>query len=472
MRSPQAPAASIVELIEPFRKLLTEGRWKYLLATLTTLATSERAGIITEIWRRAEFDADYEQFRRLFFNGPFEDESWMSAQIEMIDERTDVTTTLPSGESVVVAAVDDTINKCPFASKIFGIATHFDHAPRPHQRSYVQGHRELLCGLIPDALGPTGARAFITDACTWVPVDHDDPSGHEPLTHDTRARLAGWQLERLRPRLPAHQRLLVLVDAFFGKNPLIGEIRRLPNTDLLARMQSNRVLYDLPGPPSGRPGGPRKYGARINWRARLADEGDDVEVELYGRPRQVRVWSKIVKLNRLADPVRVIAAQLLDKPNSKPVLFVTTDLSLDPVVALRLYAARFRLEEVIKDLRQNVGWGRDQLRLPKGRDRMRRWMLIAHTVMRLLAEIQPDHIRRRLRDPWRSLDTPVTVGEIRQALQHEAWRGGQILSTFARRPKPRSIRPHRSRRSSQHPTTTSRTRSRRSLARRPAPGSS
>lgn len=97
----------------------------------------------------------------------------------------------------------------------------------------------------------------------------------------------------------------------------------------------------------GSPGRPKKYRGKWDWQADFKRGAEACDLVLYGSTRTLKIFTKVVKIRNYDDPVRLIVSQFVNQPKTKPTLFLCTDTDLEAGVALRLYAARFSLEEAI-----------------------------------------------------------------------------------------------------------------------------
>jgi hypothetical protein len=427
MRLPTPPAATIIDTAAPFDKFFSETRYQYFLAFMTTICQSEQPRTITEVQRTAPFERHYCRFWSFLFDGDWPEDEIRKTQVDAVVEL-GATTELPDGRQVIVEAIDDTLNPKPFGPKLFGVAVHHNHAAKAHQSSYVLSHNHVLHGLIPDALNEGGARCYVTDAELFVPMDEAEESGHDSLAYETKLGLGALMCHRHADSFEPDMVRYQLVDALYVKNPFLEAIRRDPMCHVIGRLQKNRALFELPPPKEpGTPGRARKYGERWDWQAAFEAESTCCELLLYGTSRKLKVLSKRVKIRRYDDEVLVIVSQFADDPRSKPTLFLCTDTSLDAQVALRLYAARFSLEEAIKDLRQATGFGTEMVRGRRQWLRYVRMFLLAQCWLRALADHQPETVANRVRDPWRKTQERLTIGQVKQALRYESLTGTRVL---------------------------------------------
>jgi hypothetical protein len=430
MRLPTPPAATIIDTAAPYDKHFSETRFQYFLAFMTTICQSEGPRTITEVQRTAQMERHYSRFWSFLFDGEWAEDEIRRTQIDAVCE-VDATTTLPDGRRVIVEAIDDTLNPKPFGPKLFGVSVHHNHAAKAHQSSYVLSHNHVLHGLIPDALNAKGARCYVTDAELYMPMDKTLESDRDTLAFENKLQLGALMTHRHADSFEADIVRYQLVDALYVKNPFLEAVRRDPMCHVLGRLQKNRALFELPPEKEpGTPGRPKKYGEKWAWKADFERRAEPCELVLYGKTRKLKVLSKTVKIRKYDDPVLIIISQFADAPKSKPTLFLCTDATLDAKVALQLYAARFSLEEAIKDLRQACGFGTEMVRGKCQWLRYVRMFLLAQCWLRCLADHQPESVAQTVRDPWRKAQNRMTIGQVKQALRYESLTGRRVLASF------------------------------------------
>jgi len=427
------PAPTNMTLLARFGKLMPFAQHKYFSAFMDHLCGGLGPHTITDVCRWAAFEAHYTCFRDFLLNS-FDDAAWLAEQWKLLNDQNDLLTTLPDGRRILLFAGDDTINKHPFASKMFGTFQHHNHAAHPHEKAYVRGENSVVLGCIAAALSDN-PRPFIVDDKPYRPAKQHDPSGESDLEFNTRLGLLETTLEQnieLLPDALSKAPRLILVDSFFAKEPLLEGMNR-QKTGLIGCLQKNRVLLELPQTPEGKRGRgrPKKRGDRWDYKTALQSSHATIaSTRLYGRVCRVKYMSKIVMLKGYEHPVRVVASQLIDEPKQPVALLVSTWLDLDPLVIISLYASRFSLEEAIKDARLVIGWGSEAARKSEAREKWRRLTWLANSWMGCLARNQPASVRKLIKDPWRKDRHRTTLGEIRLALLVERITGRRILVPF------------------------------------------
>ena len=166
---------------------------------------------------------------------------------------------------------------------------------------------------------------------------------HEGVVFSNRCRktLLDRLLEMLNS-LGLSQPVYLVLDAYYGSRKMVlGLLVR--NNHLLTRMKSNAVAYRRPAVSRNRRGRPRFYGEKVRLTEQFATKKG-------WHPAVMELYGKMEKLEYL--PLR-----LLWKPTGTEMLFVLvrmadgrkcilmcSDLGLDPLLVIQIYAARFKIE--------------------------------------------------------------------------------------------------------------------------------
>ena len=158
--------------------------------------------------------------------------------------------------------------------------------------------------------------------------------------------------------------VLVVADSWFGNaglwKPLAASAFEF---QLLSRLRSNITLYALPATrlPNQR-GRTRKYGCRLGSTTDVAHQvqlkASAVAVFLYGKHRQGLATDQIVMLKNLRCPVRVVWVFR----TTRWVALFTTDLSLSVQQIIEYYGARWKIESGFKEIKQEIGSAKSQVR--------------------------------------------------------------------------------------------------------------
>ena len=262
---------------------------------------------------------------------------------------------LTQGRTLV--AIDDYINP-KTGKKIFGCHRFFDHAAKQNQSRYPWAQNVVAAGLLVKAKGrwaclPLAHRFY-------HPKDEFKKQeirvGKDKITFQTKLDQSVDMLTEVHKTYK--EPMLCVADSWFGNNGLWAPVRKElgDNINLLSRLRSNNNLFDLPATrKEGKRGRPPKYGALLGKTSELAatyrDQVKPLQVDLYGRIREVAVVDQIVMLKTLKCPVRVVWVY---RKTTWVALF-TTDLSLSVKQIIEYYGARWKIESGFKELKQDIG---------------------------------------------------------------------------------------------------------------------
>lgn len=156
-----------------------------------------------------------------------------------------------------------------------------------------------------------------------------------------------------------------VLDRYFLTIPAFHELIQLNGSsvhrlDLITRAKNNCVAYDFPNT-SGKPqrGRPRKKGDAVKISSlfsKCSEEFKKAQVTMYGETENIeylslrKLWGK-----KLYQEVLFVLVKSEKKGNA---IFVSTDLTLNPLLVVEAYAKRFNIECMFRELKQQVaGFG-------------------------------------------------------------------------------------------------------------------
>jgi len=427
MRTPTSPSPSIITLLAPFGNLFVPHDFERFGDHVTCLMTAYDPACITDVQRSAAHSLDYSRHRDFLAHNRVQPADLLHRAVEVtgLFERT---TTLSHGRDVLVCVIDDTLRRRAMSPQLFGAAWHHDHAAKPGEQSTCWGQNLVLLGVVPEPFSPERVRTHLCDMELWVPLKRSKESDHETLCYESKAALASLMLRRQRQQLSACVERLVLVDSLYAKAPFLNAVCHDPLTHVIGRLAHNRVVFEPPpARHPGQRGAPRKYGEQVDWKAQFAQHARQVYLPLYGRQVQAQVWSMIGRVRKHEQDVLLVVSQL--KGASRPSLFLCTDTSLQDEEVLRLYGARFSIEETIRDLVCELALGQERSRKPKVYHMQISMKLVAALLLEKLSEEQPQEVVERIRDPWRKKQGKLTIGQVRQGLRWECWSGQNLFKS-------------------------------------------
>jgi SRSO17 transposase len=230
--------------------------------------------------------------------------------------------------SVVFLLLDDTILE-KTGKKIPGCAWYKDHA---QNLANVFGHQWVLAALLyKQALLPLRARLY-------------HPKGAKGCGRfRTKITLAKRMLQGL--RLPSPCQLYLLADSWYWAKELVKACREL-GYHMISQLKSNSVIW--------------LHGKRtkVTELDSKASAYRTVSLPLYGKSKTV----KIAKFIGLIKGLGLVAVVVVQEKRKKTRYLVSTNLLLPALEVLKFYAQRWKIEQMVKDLKQRLGLGDYQVR--------------------------------------------------------------------------------------------------------------
>lgn len=218
------------------------------------------------------------------------------------------------------------------------------------------------------------------------PVDCDAAAGR-PFR--TRHELAAAMLAATRTALPPGRRIEVGADGGYATRVLCGALDRAAGENLVSRMRSDAAVYALP-PTRRRPGQrgrqPRK-GRRLPalraMAARRTKGWRTITVRAYGKAVSKRVLPIICLWPHVCgyEPIKLLIVRDPAGRQRDDFLFCTDPAVSDEAVVERL-AARWPVEECIRDGKQHGGFERVQGWCPRTVERQAPIALVVQTLVK------------------------------------------------------------------------------------------
>lgn len=310
-------------------------------------------------------------------------------------------------DAPLVVAIDDTLVK-KWGRRFFGLGCYPDPTDKNPgaSRRRVWGLCWVVLGLLVER---RPARWFCFPLAALLFVPRAACGGGWPFA--SKIELAGRLLDRL---AQGGRRMVLVVDNLYAKTPLATR----PGVTLVSRLRSNAALYEPPPPRRpGQRGAPRKRGAKVSARAlwRRCSRRRTLRLRLYGKTVTLRAWVGVVIPSRTLGEAPILAVIFPQRSGKKMNVFFTTDLTLDPVRLLELYAARFKIEDAFDELKTHGGLGDCRQRSFRAHKRHVTLCLVAYSLLRLLSLTLPRADRIEI-EPWWSPAGPPSVTRLRRAL--------------------------------------------------------
>ena len=273
----------------------------------------------------------------------------------------------PAEEERIMLALDDSINP-KSGKKIFGCAHFHDHAAKSNQSSYPWSQCILAVGLLKKiksrwACLPLDFRFYMMKKDIEAESATATRKG-EVLAFEDKMTQAATMITNIRNYY--EQPVLIVTDSWFGNNGLWSRLDRGSEGSfhLLSRMRTNITLYDFAPVSTGtlKAGRPRKYGQRLgsvdDCAARLKENAQCYSVFLYGKKREVQAYSQTVMLKTMKCRVKIVWVYR----KTRYVALMTTDMTLSVEQIIEYYGARWKIESGFKEIKQEIGSSKSQVR--------------------------------------------------------------------------------------------------------------
>jgi len=268
--------------------------------------------------------------------------------------------------SVLFLIVDDTIIQ-KSGQKIPGCAWHRDHA----QKAYVFGHQWVLSALLyKDFLLPL-----------WAKLYH--PKGTKGCgSFQTKITMAKKILQTL--RLPIPCKVYLLADSWYWAKEL-AKLCRKYGYHMISQLKTSSVLL-MNGKKT-----------KVTTLSIIHSAYREVSVFIYGKNKTL----KIARFVGIIQGLGKVAVVVVKEKRKKDSYLVSTNLHLSALDIVKYYAKRWKIEQMIKDLKQRLGLGHYQVRNSQAIQRHVALALLSYCILILLKILQ------RLKDPSTSWDLSI-----------------------------------------------------------------
>lgn len=243
----------------------------------------------------------------------------------------------------------DTTFAAKVRGRMLGVQKWEQKSNNPDRGKSVVGHHWAIAGF----LARMGDRWRCLPFLTRLISGQKQPS-QLVVDADGCAKTASfWDTTVAMVRQIAHQiswLLCIVADAYFAKAPFINPLIEM-GVSLVTRLRWDAVGWD--DPHYGGRGRPPKKGRK--WKlATLLDHlpHQQIVVSLYGERVTVTAVVKDLWLRDVCRRVRVVVIEAA----GRPILLMSTSLSLCAKEIIEIYGARFSLETAIRELKQQMGF--------------------------------------------------------------------------------------------------------------------
>ena len=271
--------------------------------------------------------------------------------------------------SVLFLIIDDTIAQ-KSGKKIPGCSWYKDHA---QNMANVFGHQWVLSALLyKDFLLPL-----------WAKLYH--PKGTKGSGRfQTKITMAQRIIQGLRLPLPC--KLYVLADSWYWAKTLANVCREC-GYHMISQLKSNSVLW-MNGKKT-----------KVTTLSALGSAYREVSLFLYGKNKTLKIARFVGTIQGLGK----VAVVVVKEKRKRTSYLVSTNLHLSALDIIKYYAKRWKIEQMIKDLKQRLGFGDYQVRNLQAIQRHVALSLLSYTLLILLKILQ------WLRDQTVSLDVSIRL---------------------------------------------------------------
>jgi hypothetical protein len=338
----------LVTYLLPFRQAFSQPGWRYFQGFMWAMLLSTGRKCVSQIARSCFFvDRSLSSWERFLAEQQWDMDRVMQSLLGLLQQELGEGLTY-AGRYVI--ALDPTY-VAKVKGRMLGVQTWRQHSENPERGTQVTGHQWLLGGL----LTQLGERWRCFPVWSRLVSGKQHPSHFVVSPEGEAHRMSLWETTLAMISQAASMLsgapLGVVMDAYFAKACILNALNEMGIT-LITRLRHDAVGWDDPEY-CGR-GRPPKRGRK--WKlAQLweTEPHETVRAHLYGKFMEVSVVVRDVWLRDVSEKVRVVVVEGVQRP----VLLACTDLSMNATQILELYAARFSLELVIRDLKGYFGLG-------------------------------------------------------------------------------------------------------------------
>jgi len=272
----------------------------------------------------------------------------------------------PATRGRIILALDDSINP-KTGKKIFGCAHFHNHASNGNQSPYPWSQCIVAIGLLKKvksrwACLPLNFRFYMMEKTIKEKLETTLVKG-KSVIFKTKMQQSADMIKCI--YLAFNKPVLIVADSWFGNNGLWKYLDKGHDGkfNILSRLRANNNLYDFPQATTIKAKGrPKLYGSKLGnvreYGELHIDKAEPIWVELYGKRREVMVYSRNLMSKNLKTEIKVV--WVFRKTSF--VAFFTTDLTLSVVQIVEYYGARWKIESGFKELKQEIGSAKTQTR--------------------------------------------------------------------------------------------------------------
>jgi hypothetical protein len=258
--------------------------------------------------------------------------------------------------------VDDTTTK-HYGKKIEGCGWHHNATPGGTDSTLCWGHSWVVVGLV--LTHPTRGEILLPiGSSLYVQKRYIELLGEKyEINFKTKCELVVELITEILPYFKEFdKRIEIICDGGYAKSSVIVPLLKLEGVCVITRLRRDARVFELPPKPTGKRGRPPVKGKQINMSGKATcNRGwNMVECFIYGKTnhKQYKTFIGVSELSQW-QPVRIV---LVKEEDGTWVPLMSTNIELSVQEIIESYGVRFGIEEVFKDLKDNYGWGKQEVR--------------------------------------------------------------------------------------------------------------
>jgi hypothetical protein len=253
---------------------------------------------------------------------------WAKEQLVEIALRRFFDTLRINAHGVVFLIIDDTV-AAKSGKKIPGCSWHKDHA---QNMANVFGHQWVLSALLhKDFVLPLWARLYHRKGTKGCGRFHTKIGIAQKMVRDLK--------------LPVSCKLYVIADSWYWAKELV-KVCRGRGYHMISQLKSNSVILI---------NGKRTKVTQLETNPSVYRE---ISLPLSGKNKTIKIAQFIGVIKGLGQ----VAVVVVKEKRKKPHYLISTTIHLPAIDVLKYYARRWKIEQMIKDLKQRLGFGHYQTR--------------------------------------------------------------------------------------------------------------
>jgi hypothetical protein len=249
------------------------------------------------------------------------------------------------------------------AKKMPGVKRLHQDSDNSGKASYIYGHHFGVLGIL---AGSIGKKIFCVPLCAELHEGAEQlrefqgkvpPSINGASKVSVTTLMASMAVNLVRG---LDMGCIIVLDAYFSVGPVFLLLKEIAKENgqrlahVVTRAKSNVVAYEDPPPKTGRPGAPRKYGAKLKIRELFEQRADlfqKTTVDIYGINKVVQ----FLCLDLLWKPIQEKVRFILIIDGRETFILMCSDLTLSPENIIAAYSYRFKIEVNFKVIKHVIG---------------------------------------------------------------------------------------------------------------------